>query len=53
MANTQRAELVEGQTAVQDDYAEHWREYRRFVRFVQVVVAGLAALLLLLAYFLL
>ena len=39
--------------AAQDDYAEHMQDYRHFVRVVQLVVAGLAAVLLLLAFFLL
>ena len=42
------------QTAGQDDdYAEHWQDYRHFVRTVQFMVAGIATILVLLAYFLL
>ena len=36
-----------------DDYAEHWKDYRQFVRTVQLMVAGIATILVLLAYFVL
>ena len=45
--------MAMAQTAGQDDdYAEHWQDYRHFVRTVQFMVAGIATILVLLAYFL-
>jgi hypothetical protein len=38
--------------AVQDDYSQHWADYRSFLHIVRYVIAGLAVLLLLLAHFL-
>jgi hypothetical protein len=38
--------------AVQDDYSQHWADYKSFLHIVRYVIAGLAVLLLLLAHFL-
>jgi len=37
---------------VQDDYADHYSDYRTFLRIVRYVIAGLAVLLLLMLHFL-
>ena len=51
MHQAQSMEVVMA-VAVQEDYSQHWADYRSFLHIVRYVIAGLAVLLLLLAHFL-